>query len=383
MKVGFYSNLQMRRNGSFQLRCHQPAQYLKAKGYDTRVGRIHFALPRKGEITVIHRAFADDYVLLFIAYARALGNVVVYDTDDLLFEASGSSYLVKIGNKYNRDYNSARKAMAISDAVTVSTNFLADRARKFVPKVEIMLNALSYTWQEKATQVYARRRLTTQKRTLTLAYLSGSSTHDGDFKVIEDALLRILRDFPQSRLLLVGPLQYSSAFSEFKDRVEHRDFIPYERFIDVFSEIDLNLVPLEMQHDFCQGKSELKYIEAGACGVPSLVSPTQPHLAAIEEGITSVFAQNGEWYDKIAELISEPAKVDAMSKAVREHILQNYTASVRSEDWHSMILKLQEQLGAGEPGKATSLRLALSRRRWLGVLKQRLRKISRSRVKSD
>ncbi len=373
MKVGFYSNLTIRHNGSTQLRCLQPAQYLRSKGYDVRVKRIHQSIPRKGEIVVLHRAFYNEYTEAFINAAKAQGSPVLYDTDDLLFEPAGSDYLVRIGKKNYKDYASALKAMQACDHVIVSTDFLAQRARKHLSKVSTILNGLSTDFIRNGNAIHKQRQ-SLNKDFITMAYLCGSSTHNGDFKIVEEALLKSLKDNPRLQLLLVGPLKFSKKFYRFGRQFLHRDFIPYAEYTKIFEQIDLNLVPLEQQEMFCQAKSELKFIEAGICGVPSLATPTDPHKKAIRDGLNSAFADDHEWEQKIKELCASPQQLRAMGEQARQTVLEFYTPEKRAEEWSQLFERLaQDTWTSASPLHPANGKMLL--RYSLQGIKRELRKI--------
>jgi glycosyltransferase involved in cell wall biosynthesis len=336
MEIGFYSNLTIKKDGTTQLRCIQPANYLRQEGHNVVVKRIYEAIPRKGEITIIHRGIYDYYTEKFIQYAKALGNPVLYDIDDLLFDPEAAKYLVRIGKIHNKNYDQVYQAMRACDSIISSTHYLADRAVVHFKKVDVLLNALSKPYLRLAESVFEFKKKQ-EKQDLTLAYLSGTNTHDFDFKVIEKTLLKILADYPQVKLLIVGPLIFSKEFYQFNEQFEHRPFVAYSKYPSIFKEIDLNLVPLEQSETFCQGKSELKFIEAGVCGVPSLVTPTEPYLKAIEVGVTSEFSEDHEWFTKITQFIQAPEKLKTMGQEARDYVLIHYHPSLRAKEWHALI----------------------------------------------
>jgi len=315
--------------GTTQLRCLQPAEYLVSLGHRVKVGRLYRSIPGKGEINILHRAVLDQYTERFILYAQMLGNPVVYDTDDLIFNNDVANYLSNIGEgRYQFEPEGYLKAIQACDAVTVSTTYLANRVKKFHPQVYLLRNALSRSYIEQAQKVVTQKKECSSSM-VTIAYLSGSNTHSKDFRLVESALLALLKDFSDCKVLLVGPLAYSDDFYAFGARFEHRDFIPYKEYVSIFNEIDINLVPLEVNEAVCQGKSELKYIEAGACAVPSVASPTDTFSEVIENGVNGLLVNDDQWYDQIKSLIADPAKRTALGVEARSHVILNYSPEVR------------------------------------------------------
>ena len=188
-----------------------------------------------------------------------------------------------------------------------------------------------------STAIYNSQRKNNE--TITLAYLSGSKTHNADFKIIEKILANILEKYGFVKLLIVGPLNYDySKFEKLNARIEHRDKIKYSNYHNIFKEIDINLVPLEF-NDFCHAKSELKYIEAGACGIPSVLTPTKSHEDIIINGENGLLCYDeNDWVNNLSLLIENDTLRDKIGKAARIHVENNYTSKSRANDW-SIILK--------------------------------------------
>lgn len=130
--------------------------------------------------------------------------------------------------------------------------------------------------------------------------------------MIEPALKTLLATEPSARLLLVGKLAFDEAFSHFGDRFEYKPFAPYDTFMHCLGDADINLVPLETDSPFAQARSELKYIEAGAFGVPTVASPTDTYAAAIRHGETGLLCGQADWLATLAALVREPDRRSAL-----------------------------------------------------------------------
>jgi len=93
------------------------------------------------------------------------------------------------------------------------------------PNTHVILNTLSKDYLKTAGEV-ADHRDANPRKGITMAYLSGSHSHDADFATIEDALVHTLRKHPKTRLLLVGPLDVSGKLAEFEGRIIRQGFKP-------------------------------------------------------------------------------------------------------------------------------------------------------------
>jgi len=329
-------------HGTTQIRCIQPAEALKAAGYSVSVSTINRTLPTAKQFIVMHRVQLDDYTRHFIICAQARGIPLIYDTDDLLFDPDGIDYLSQ-GSKaknYISGWKPYADAMAMCDAVTVSTDFLATRAQIINPNTHVILNALSDDYLRLADEV-AEQRNKAKSDHITMAYLSGSNSHDADFASIEDTLVQTLHKYPKTRLFLVGPLEVSEKFATFGDRIIRNDFVPYSEFPTLFRTIDINLIPLETDQAFCHAKSELKFIEAAACGIVSIASPTEPHKAAITHGKNGLLATD-DWEACLSDLISDKALRKTLGQTARKFVHREYGPATCQENWEQNLSNVKK-----------------------------------------
>lgn len=261
---------------------------------------------------------------------------VIYDIDDLLFDRA---YDKRQKKEVSHKYIAVIKEC---DAVTVSTKFLLEKISDYNSNAYLIRNTISKNFFLQSTAIYNSQRKNNE--TITLAYLSGSKTHDADFKIIEKILVNILEKFGFVKLLIVGFLNYDhSKFEKFNTRIEHRDKIKYSNYHNIFREIDINLVPLEL-NDFCHAKSELKYIEAGACGIPSVLTPTKSHEDIIINGENGLLCyDHNDWINNLSLLIENDTLRDKIGKAARIDIENNYTSKARANDWSLILKKISEE----------------------------------------
>jgi len=340
--IQIVSRYRISTHGTTQLRCVQPAEVLRDAGYSVALHNINTATPIARRLIILHRVSLNNYTRNFITCAQARGIPLIYDTDDLVFDADGIDYLSQRikAKKYTAGWKPYADVMAICDAVTVSTDFLGTRARKVNPNTHVILNTLSKDYLKTAGEV-AEHRDTTPRKGVTMAYLSGSRSHDRDFATIEDALIRALRKYPKTLLLLVGPLDVSEKLTEFKGRIIRQGFKPYSEFPQIFKDVDINLIPLEADQAFCHAKSELKFIEAAACGVASIAAPTEPHIAAITHGQNGMLATT-DWDSCLDALIKDSALRDRLGVEAKRLVEARYTPQECRQAWEKVIPSVVE-----------------------------------------
>lgn len=379
MNIQISTKHQLKHSGTTQLRCFQPAEYLRTLGVDVALTHLYKSTPRPGDLLLLHRAELDNFTNCYIKYARKLGLVLVYDTDDLLFSDLSIEYFKR--NKRDRlaaKVNLYKAAMSLCDVILVSTENLARHARRFHADVRVIRNSLSRGYLDSAKSVYESK-LRKAGGPVTMAYMSGSSTHDYDFKLMERSLLRLLADYSNVHLKLVGPVNFSNEFHSFGPRFTHSAFVDYKNFPKLYEDVDVNLIPLEVEQEVCQSKSELKYIEAGSCGVMSIASPTDVYCEVIRDKVNGMVVSGNDWYSPLQYLIENPDKISELGTRAREKTLELYSYDIRADDYRvelDDILKKYGQASKNIDGGTTRYRdklmLEAARLGWL--YKKKIRK---------
>lgn len=374
--VQFLSKFPILGHGTTEMRCVQPSQYLESCGWSVSVGCVYRNMPCAARAIVFHRLSGDKMGRRAIELARAQGLYLFYDVDDLIFDQGSSTHLSKFTSRTDveESIEGYRDAMMLCDTVLCSTRYLAERARKFHSNVIVMKNGLSREFIDIGSSGASGFHVGI--RPTTLGYFSGSSHHDDDFALIQGALQNVMQEFPETRLILAGKLEYDSSFLEFGNRFEHRPFMPYAQFMRLPGEVDINLVPLVASDPFAQARSELKYIEAAAFGVPTIASPTSTYKEAIIHGETGLIATDDDWYRQLSALIRDAGLRQRLGSAAREDVLKNYSPDKRKADWSDLMETIPGPLvGPEEPRwpihKTTAQRVDIGRRavrRWIKKL---------------
>ena len=160
-----------------------------------------------------------------------------------------------------------------------------------------------------------------------IAYFSGTPSHNKDFATITGALSIVMDRYPKVRLVLAGPLDPQDALARrFEDRIDRVPFASRPEHFKNIAAVHINLAPLEIGNPFCESKSELKWFEAGAVGVPTVAASTEPFREAIIDGVDGFVASTEEeWVAKLGILVEDEAFRLAMGQKARTRVLAEYT----------------------------------------------------------
>lgn len=270
---------------------------------------------------VVFRPMQDQRFLHWRESTKARGVPLLADLDDITFDvsqlASGEWHywqsLDSDAQKVWRDrFESQRRALEDVDGVLVTTEPLAKAVEALGCCSWIWPNGFgSLSWEISAFQRHRRKaeRQEFVPSDVVIGYASGTPTHQADFSVVASALGRICLAFPYVRLSLLGaidPADYS-CLRVCSDKIQRSKAVPYCNLSSAIARFDVNLAPLQLASRFCQAKSELKFFEAAAVGVPSIASPTSPFKSVIKNRVNGFLASSEEeWFFYLSELVSRP-----------------------------------------------------------------------------
>lgn len=307
------------------------------------------------DLAILHRVAWDDHIKTYIKWMQANGRPVVFDTDDLVFAPELIGYVDALKSLSAADValyldgvERYRQTLLACDAVIVSTEPLAERVRTLGKQVYVVRNALS--WQQiEAAQPYALAKLDSTHpadSSVVIGYFSGTATHNKDFAQITDALISVLEHNPMVRLRIVGPLELAPAYQAFAGQIERRELVSLTELAQEIADVDVALAPLELDNPFCQGKSEVKYMEAAIVATPLIASPIEAFQFAIRHGDNGMLATTTEeWITALDTLIHDSALRRTLGMNAYHDVLERYTPKARSRTLmtalHDVWLKTQ------------------------------------------
>jgi len=322
---------------SKRYRVHNLAEGLTRLGYNVHVMPYQQigTLPNqnvKADVVVLFRAPYDLTVGVdaFLKYAKVRHIKVVFDVDDLVFEPDvidqidGFRLLPKVEQQqYIAGVHQYRQLLLAADLVTVPTEFLRARVEQLGKAVALIPNSINEAQQTIAAEILSKPRAA--REIVRIGYFSGSRTHQNDFAQCADALFDVMENHSNTVLRVVGYLDLDPRWNAFGNRIERVEFQSYQAMLHVLNECDINIAPLDCESVFCQGKSELKFFEAGLLGIPTVASSTDTFARAIESGANgfTVLSQQ-QWMDVLSRLVSSRELREMIGARARETALGRF-----------------------------------------------------------
>lgn len=337
-------------------RCLHLSEQLQMLGHRTEIvdwwdeTKVDPERPLQFDIIVLYRLMISPALERLITAAQRLGKPVIFDTDDLVFEPdliSAHRAVRDLSEPDQRLYAEGvgRYLMSLqaSDAVMTSTPVLAELARRRGKKAFVHRNSLGLEMLALGRELYEKRPRDAGTPSVVIGYGSGTHTHDVDFREAANALVQLLTRFSRLELWLVGPLTISQSLESFGQRVRRFPLTDWPRWFELESQMDIALAPLEMGNIFCRAKSEIKFVEAGAVGVPIVGSDMDPYRDSITPGKDGLLAASEkDWIEALSSLIENPERRTEMSAHARETILQRYSPQARAADLALILPELEK-----------------------------------------
>jgi glycosyltransferase involved in cell wall biosynthesis len=317
-------------------RVRQKAETLEAMGYDVTVlswrdaALCRSALLGHGCV-IFYRTPAVQEVTDVALEARKRGMMTFFEIDDLVFDVdqyARNSNLQSLppAERSNllRGAELYRDMLRHVDSAVASTPLIADRfTRLGARSVHVVANALDPIHLAAAARSYPKP----ATDEVTIVYGSGTDTHDADFAVAAESLAQVMRENPQVRLLLAGPLRLPECLAPLGGRIVRIPMMPVEDYQACLARCDISLAPLEPGL-FNEAKSNIKFLEASVLGLPSVCSPAAEFVSVIRDGENGFLAKTpAEWHEKLSLLVADCALRRRVGKTAKADVLRDFHPS--------------------------------------------------------
>ena len=280
------------------------------------------SLASNAKFIIFQRCLEDQgNVAAFLAMAKSLNKICIGEMDDLVFP----EHLETIGSVKGGEWNiqeaqyvaeGYEKLIKKMDCCIASTPALKTYIEESYSKPTLLLrNAI--------TPEMVRPPKSKDFKRLNLLYASGTYSHKADFMMVEELLFQTLRSHPEVKLSILGAAQASERMLSL-DNVSSYPLLPYESMLDFIAKHDMLLVPLE-DSIFNRAKSNVKFIEAAAMGVPVLASAVGEFSQSITHGSNGFLAHDvNDWRTLLNEIIQKPKQLKNISKNANQTVKKFY-----------------------------------------------------------
>ena len=277
------------------------------------------------DLVILQRFFPEERTVSFVDRVLRSGVPVLYELDDLLLDVPSTN---SNGIYAARCAPYIVKLIRSCAGVTVSTRSLAEEILPYHPGVHVLPNLLDDDlWLAERDGEEGSRGSDRDDR-LVIGY-TGTPTHHADLEPVEKALDVIADRYKEKvKFLFMGcatdRMLRLPGVSAIGFQPSYREYAKVLRR----SRIDIAIAPLA-DNRFNRCKSNIKWLEYSACGIPGVYPDLPPYRSSIRHGRTGLLVGTRAecWVDAIERLIRNPADRVAIADEARLEIRKEYTLS--------------------------------------------------------
>lgn len=265
----------------------------------------------------------------FIKIAKENNKTCFYDIDDLVFDLEHTKmikFLDTMSKEERELYNDGvirmGKTLDLCEYGIASTTRLQTEMGKHLKEVYVNRNVASEE-MVKYSEI-ALNEVKKDDNKIIIGYLSGSITHNDDFKLIMPTIIKLLKKYDNVYLQIVGLLDLPDEMQEVKDKVLTSPFIDWKELPKLIRSIDINLAPLE-DTIFNEAKSENKWTEAALVKIPTVASNVGAFKDAIEDGKTGLLCNDEkDWEENLINLIENQEEREKIATNAYEEVMNKH-----------------------------------------------------------
>lgn len=195
----------------------------------------------------------------------------------------------------------AVRQMKASDGIIASTPHLKEIYSEFNPNIWVIQNSIDFRrWDSLKKKSKAGIRIG----------WAGGCAHEGDFEPLAPAIHRVAEKYKDARFCFInGPAAKGLPdFLADVPRVEHKAiWKPVMKYPQMLAEqgYTIGIAPIR-DSDFNRGKSNLKWLENSAMGIPTVAANVGHMAETVRDGVDGLLYNNAQEFEaKLSSLISD------------------------------------------------------------------------------
>jgi glycosyltransferase involved in cell wall biosynthesis len=276
---------------------------------------------------------------------QATGTVVLFEIDD---------YMHAVRKAADHDFRHVedRKvvqglelAMRVADGLICSTDWLARRYRTFNDRVYVCRNGLDL----------GRYAMTRPRRAAPVIGWAGATGHKQAVAPWLDAVADVMRERPEVGFVSIGqPFHETVAAQVGGDRCTGIPFTTLEAYPAAMTLMDIAIAPAG-KSNFFRGKSDLRFLEAGALGIATIADPDV--YPTLRHGVTGLHASTpAEARAHLLALVDDSELRERLGTAAREYVRGERDMRVMSGQWAAVLFDV---MGSDDPAKRPVPRVSM------------------------
>jgi len=279
-----------------------------------------------------------EQAIQVIERARQDSAVLIYSIDDNLLDLAGISTEARMV---------VRCFCRSARGILVSTNFLYQRLQHLNQQIFVLPNAID---EKLFTNNGIRLSPSRNNSSLLVIGFMGTLTHDADLMMALQALRQSLRKhIGRLEVQLIGAIADHTVITAFQGLpvrllpIEPGD-VAYLNFVPWMKKNlnwDIGIAPLENTH-FTQGKSDIKFLDYSALGIPGIYSRVPCYESTIRHLEDGYLVENAPeaWSEALETMIQDKNLRLRLAATAQERVFATRTLQHCASSWRQAILSL-------------------------------------------
>ncbi|MCX6026892.1 MAG: glycosyltransferase, partial [Chloroflexi bacterium] len=320
-------------------------------------GDLHLEAVEQADAILVQRDYpgrATDYRRV-VDLARSRSIPVLFEVDDLLFELP-ADHPDRQSHHYAPTLLPAFGALIEADLVITSTDSLRLRLARFNPNTVVFRNRL-----DEALWPGPPARPAVHGRSLGIGYF-GTTTHAPDMEIVAAPLRAVLDGYGERVAIRFYGCPPPHSLRE-DPRVAWIPLTggPYRDYVALLlgAPVDIGIAPLA-DTDFNRAKSEAKFLEYSAAGIPGIYSDIAPYRAVVRPGRTGWLARSEQdWVEHLTRMIEDGSLRERMGESAYREVHSRWSLSACRENWRATVeraLRGRRPAGAGQTERSGLIR---------------------------
>jgi glycosyltransferase involved in cell wall biosynthesis len=276
------------------------------------------------DVVILQQAAGMDWLRAVRAWQQA-GVTVLYEIDDWI---RGVRRQRGHANAKAFDRTAVEQfelVMRVADGVICSTEWLAERYSVVNPRTFVCRNGID-------AKRYEIER--PEPHGVVVGWAGGTGHHEAVEPWLP-AVAEVMREREDVRFHSVGQPFADDLGAEFGDRALSLPFGSLEAYPAAMADFDVALAPAA-DSGFFRGKSDLRWLESAAMGVPVIADPAV--YPEIEHGVTGFHAATPEeMRELLTEVVADGEQRRRVGAQAREHVLAHRSIEVAAGAWAELL----------------------------------------------
>lgn len=267
----------------------------------------------------------DDRWLEFIKKCQKNGQRVFYEVDDFVHGVHKIEGHTNQKQFHKKKIRKMVECMKACDGMIVSTDFLAEQYKKYNSNIHVCKVGIDTARYEVEFP---------QRSNLVIGWGGGTGHHLAVGPWLE-VVSQLLSENPTVAFASIGTRYASALGARHPGQTLDIPWTSIENYPYALSNIDIIIAPT---HDskYYKAKSDLRWLEASAVGIPTVASPTV--YKEIEEEVTGLLAETPDLaYEHLEKLIDDPALRKDIGKQAQSYVKKHRDIRVAAKQWENIL----------------------------------------------